>query len=101
VVQQSPLSKKDDAQEVALVPRGDRARSTAAVRQGFERRVSRWASSCRTPLDSACMAARQFTCRAADPQVVDHIATQIQQRIRAAPCAVELDNSNDNLAMRV
>jgi len=88
-----------------LVPHGDRSRSSAEiaedVRQRFDHRFP--GAKVRVGMPNAFGfggyggAPIQVLVQGSDPQVVDQLATQIQQRIAPLPGAVGLDNSNDNV----
>jgi hydrophobic/amphiphilic exporter-1 (mainly G- bacteria), HAE1 family len=104
--QPTQISGTNQAQITALLlPRGERARSSAAiaedVRRRFERRYP--GAKVRVGVPNAFGfggyggAPIQVQVQGSEPAVVDQLATQVQQRIAAVPGAVGLDNSNANV----
>jgi HAE1 family hydrophobic/amphiphilic exporter-1 len=88
-----------------LVPRGDRARSSAEIAEEVRQRLDRHypGAKVRVGMPNAFGfggyggAPIQVQVQGSDPQVVAKLAAQVQQRIAQVPGAVGLDNSNDNL----
>ncbi|MBV8715012.1 MAG: efflux RND transporter permease subunit [Chloroflexi bacterium] len=104
--QPTEIGGANQAQITALlVPRGDRSRSSADiaedVRQRFDRRYP--GAKVQVGMPNAFGfggyggAPIQVQVQGSDPQVVDKLASEIQQRVAAVPGAVGLDNSNDNV----